>query len=199
MVLASFIATVAFVLVNVVDPYAGATAAPSFNPELGLSGADGQHFVVAGVVDPAPTAQEGFTVRRQIVEAAAVTSPSSSTAAPATAGDAGSSSAPATGTPTPGSAQAYAKQLLQSEGMGEGQYACLVALWNRESHWNTYAYNSSSGAYGIPQALPGNKMASAGPDWQSNFKTQVTWGLQYISRYGSPCGAWRHSEATGWY
>jgi hypothetical protein len=83
--------------------------------------------------------------------------------------------------------------------MGSDQFNCLVSLWNRESHWNVTATNPN-GAYGIPQALPGNKMASAGPDWQTNATTQITWGLGYITgRYGTPCGAWAHSQATGWY
>jgi hypothetical protein len=62
------------------------------------------------------------------------------------------------------------------------------------------AYNAGSGAFGIPQALPGSRMASARPDWQTNAATQITWGLDYIKgTYGSPCGAWSHEEATGWY
>ncbi len=85
-------------------------------------------------------------------------------------------------------------------GMGNDQYSCLVALWARESGWNVYAYNASSGAYGIPQSLPGDKMASAGADWATNPATQISWGLSYItSRYGTPCGAWAHSENNGWY
>jgi hypothetical protein len=63
-----------------------------------------------------------------------------------------------------------------------------------------YAYNASSGAYGIPQALPGSKMATAGADWETNAATQINWGLGYVNgRYGSPCGAWAHSESAGWY
>ena len=90
--------------------------------------------------------------------------------------------------------------MLQSMGLGDDEYSCLVALWDRESHWNVYAYNASSGAYGIPQALPGEKMASAGADWATNPATQVSWGLSYISgRYSTPCGAWETSEAQGWY
>lgn len=110
------------------------------------------------------------------------------------------SSAPAAGVPDPGTAQAIAYGILQSMGWGDDQYNCLVALWNRESHWNIYAYNASSGAYGIPQALPGDKMASAGADWATNPATQIIWGLGYIQgRYGTPCGAWEHSETSGWY
>ena len=75
-----------------------------------------------------------------------------------------------------------------------------MRLWNRESGWRADAYNASSGAYGIPQSLPGSKMAAAGADWRTNAATQVDWGLSYISaRYGSPCGAWAHSEAYNWY
>jgi Transglycosylase SLT domain len=78
--------------------------------------------------------------------------------------------------------------------------ASLPPLWVRESGWNPYAQNSSSGAYGIPQALPGSKMASAGSDWATNPETQIRWGLSYIrASYGSPCGAWSHSESYGWY
>lgn len=108
--------------------------------------------------------------------------------------------APAIGVPDPGSAQAIAYDMLLARGWDNSEYECLVALWNRESHWNVYAHNTSSGAYGIPQALPGDKMASAGADWQTNPVTQITWGLGYIEgRYGSPCGAWEHSERKGWY
>ncbi len=108
--------------------------------------------------------------------------------------------APAAGVPDPGTAQAIALTMLTSMGWGGDQYNCLVALWNRESGWNVYAHNASSGAYGIPQALPGEKMASAGADWATNPATQIAWGLSYISgRYATPCGAWEHSETVGWY
>ena len=97
-------------------------------------------------------------------------------------------------------AQAAARDMLASRGWGDDQMSCLVSLWNKESGWNYKAYNSGSGAYGIPQALPGSKMSSAGADWQTNAATQVSWGLGYISgRYGTPCGAWGHSQSTGWY
>lgn len=103
-------------------------------------------------------------------------------------------------TPDPGSAQEYAQQQLAAMGMNDGEFACLVALWNRESGWRVNANNASSGAYGIPQALPGSKMASAGADWETNANTQIDWGLGYImGRYGSPCAAWAHSEAENWY
>jgi hypothetical protein len=95
--------------------------------------------------------------------------------------------------------QAAARALLEARGWG-GQYSCLNSLWQRESGWNYRAMNPSSGAYGIPQALPGSKMASAGADWRTNPLTQMRWGLDYIAgTYGTPCGAWAHSQATGWY
>jgi hypothetical protein len=80
------------------------------------------------------------------------------------------------------------------------QWPCLNSLWQRESGWRWNARNASSGAYGIPQALPGSKMSSDGSDWRTNPTTQIRWGLSYIkSRYGSPCGAWGHSQKVGWY
>ncbi len=103
-------------------------------------------------------------------------------------------------TPDPGTAQAIAYQMVLARGWGDDQFACLVALWNKESGWRVNAYNASSGAYGIPQSLPGSKMATAGADWETNPATQITWGLGYIGgRYGSPCGAWDHSTRVGWY
>lgn len=96
--------------------------------------------------------------------------------------------------------QALARIMVADHGWSSGQFSCLKALWTRESGWNYRATNPSSGAYGIVQALPARKMASAGSDWRTNPVTQMKWGLDYIAdRYGSPCGAWAHSESTGWY
>ncbi|MDR7280787.1 lytic transglycosylase domain-containing protein [Catenuloplanes atrovinosus] len=90
--------------------------------------------------------------------------------------------------------------IMLDQGFGIDQFPCLDKLWTRESGWNHTATNPSSGAYGIPQALPGPKMASAGGDWESNPATQISWGLGYIKgRYGTPCEAWAHSESVGWY
>jgi len=106
---------------------------------------------------------------------------------------------PAASAPS-GSPQQIAEQMLSQFGWSSSQFSCLQPLWAQESGWNVYASNPSSGAYGIPQALPGSKMASAGPDWQSDAATQIRWGLTYIQgNYGSPCGAWSHEEADGWY
>ncbi len=99
-----------------------------------------------------------------------------------------------------GDPKAIARAMLGRFGFGSDQFSCLESLWEKESGWNPHASNPSSGAYGIPQSLPGSKMASAGADWQTNPATQIEWGLGYIrATYGSPCSAWGHSEASGWY
>ncbi|MFJ4792722.1 aggregation-promoting factor C-terminal-like domain-containing protein [Kitasatospora purpeofusca] len=81
-----------------------------------------------------------------------------------------------------------------------GQLQCFNNIVSRESSWNVTATNASSGAYGLVQALPGSKMASAGSDWRTNPATQIKWGLDYMnSRYGSPCGAWSFWQSHHWY
>ncbi len=106
------------------------------------------------------------------------------------------SSAPAAS----GSARSIAKRVLASFGWSTSQFSCLEPLWAGESGWNVTASNPSTGAYGIPQALPASKMASTGPDWRTSAVTQIRWGLTYIKgTYGSPCAAWSHAQADGWY
>lgn len=102
---------------------------------------------------------------------------------------------------TPDGARATARAMAAERyGWGDDQFSCLNSLWQKESSWNFQAENSSSGAYGIPQSLPGSKMATVGADWQTVAATQIAWGLDYISRaYGSPCSAWSHSQSTNWY
>jgi hypothetical protein len=166
------VTTLAFVLVTAIPPTSSAEA------EVTAPGTtdSGQTLVVAGE-------REGTAGRGDY----SVTDPPKA-------------SAPASGVPDPGTAQAIAYELVLAHGWDTNEYDCLVALWNRESHWNVYAQNPTSGAYGIPQALPGDKMATAGADWATNPKTQIIWGLGYIAgRYGTPCGAWEHSESVGWY
>jgi hypothetical protein len=98
-----------------------------------------------------------------------------------------------------GNPRSIALAMLAQRGWS-GQWTCLNLLWQRESSWDFRARNPSSGAYGIPQALPAGKMAGTGADWATNPATQIRWGLDYIaSTYGTPCGAWAHSQATGWY
>ncbi len=92
------------------------------------------------------------------------------------------------------------QQLAAARGWTGEQWTCLEKLWTKESNWTTTADNPTSSAYGIPQALPGSKMASAGADWATNPATQIAWGLNYIAgSYGTPCGAWSHSQSVNWY
>ena len=114
-------------------------------------------------------------------------------------GSPGGSSGGSSGDSVPsGSPKSIAKKLLADRGWSS-QFGCLDKLWEKESGWSVTAANPS-GAYGIPQALPGSKMASAGPDWQHSAATQIKWGLGYIAdRYGGPCSAWNHSQANNWY
>ena len=136
--------------------------------------------------------------------AAATATATQNTAQPTATASASAQPAPsATASAAPvasGSPQQIAQAMLASFGWSSSQFSCLDPLWAHESGWSVTAYNAGSGAYGIPQALPGSRMASAGPDWQNNAATQIRWGLEYIKgTYGSPCAAWDHEQATGWY
>lgn len=162
---------------TIADAQALASAA---GPELSL-GREGMVYTVYVTPKPTPT-------------------PTPTAAQTGGAASSGGSWSPPFVSPDPGSAQAIAYSMVQANGWGDDEFACLVALWNKESGWRVNAYNKGSGAYGIPQSLPGSKMASAGADWETNPATQIAWGLGYIGgRYGSPCGAWGHSQAKGWY
>jgi len=112
----------------------------------------------------------------------------------------GTRPAPAFVTSVPaGSNQRIAAGMVAARGWDGNEFQCLVSLWTKESGWQTSASNPS-GAYGIPQSLPGDKMASVGSDWQTSATTQITWGVNYIAGvYGTPCAAWGHSQATNWY
>jgi hypothetical protein len=187
-----FTAACAFVLVTVVDPYSGATASPYFQIAGGTTDqGPAQAVLVAGSYTNTIT-RDGYEVteKPEPVPVAVVVAVETTQRF----------TAPAAAVPDPGSAQAYAYGAVAARGWGEEQYSCLVSLWQKESGWRVNAQNSSSGAYGIPQSLPGSKMATAGADWATNAGTQIEWGLGYISgRYGTPCGAWAKSQASGWY
>ena len=99
-----------------------------------------------------------------------------------------------------GEYQKYALSLLPEFGWDSSELEPLIYLWNRESGWNPNSHNKKSGAHGIPQALPGSKMASEGSDYYTNAEPQIRWGLKYIAgRYGSPSAAWAHWQSRGWY
>jgi hypothetical protein len=132
------------------------------------------------------------------VELDALTTAAAPAAPAASAAAASAAAAPAA---QPATARRIARAMLTHfRWSAARQFPYLDQLWNRESGWRVRARNPASGATGIPQALPGSKMASAGPDWKSSARTQIRWGLRYIqSRYGSPHRAWRHERRVGWY
>lgn len=184
------VASFAFVAVILAPPATSSASAATYGSVVAAA--------AARIAEPQSVTASSATAALHSRDAFSITDPV--IVVPVVVEVAASSGAPAAGAPDPGSAQAIAQSILSSMGMGADQYSCLVALWSRESGWNVYAYNESSGAYGIPQSLPGDKMASAGADWATNPATQISWGLSYImGRYSTPCGAWDHSENNGWY
>lgn len=153
---------------------------------------------------PAPAAEE-IAVAPQAAEPApapaAEPAPAPAPAPePAPAPAAAPEPAPVVAVNDPAGAQAYAAGQLASYGWAPDQMQCLVTLWDKESDWTTTATNASSGAYGIVQSLPAEKMASAGADYLTNYRTQINWGLNYIQeRYQSPCGALNFHLSNNWY
>lgn len=146
-------------------------------------------------------AQKAEQQRKREAAAAAAAAAATHTTTPATSVG---PSYPSTGgvVVDPSGAQAYARSAIGAYGWGSDQFSCLVSLWTQESGWRANALNTSSGAYGIPQSLPAEKMAVAGADWRTNAATQINWGLAYIhDAYGSPCGAWNHEMSVDphWY
>jgi hypothetical protein len=186
----AFSAAMCFVLVSITDPTASFAITEESNAdEITLSpvkDVDTQTVIVAdGAASPLIREQFSATAPPPPPPVAIAKEPSAAKSA---------------GVPDPGSAKAIAYDMVIARGWGQGEYDCLVSLWNKESGWNVNAHNKSSGAHGIPQALPGSKMASAGADWETNPATQITWGLGYITgRYSTPCGAWGKSQSSGWY
>ncbi|GAA2465588.1 hypothetical protein GCM10009857_34320 [Agromyces soli] len=156
---------------------------------------------VANDVKGKVTEFDRVAAEKAAAEAAAKAAAEAAAAEEAASADSGSSESSRPSAPSnPSEAQAIARDIMASEhGWGADQFGCLVELWNHESGWRTDAANPS-GAYGIPQALPGSKMSAFGDDWETNPATQIRWGLSYISgRYGTPCGAWDSFNAQGWY
>ncbi|MGK2349130.1 G5 domain-containing protein [Actinomyces sp. W5033] len=163
--------------------------------EVATAGVDGLARVTYEVVS-----KGGVEVSREAVSTAVVTAPVEEVVLVGTGTPEQAAIAVAGDGTTPASAQAVAQAMMSSHGWDSTQFQCLVSLWQRESSWSYRAQNTSSGAYGIPQALPGSKMGSVAADWATNPVTQIAWGLQYIEgRYGTPCNAWAHSNSVGWY
>ncbi|MGV8969677.1 MAG: lytic transglycosylase domain-containing protein [Microbacteriaceae bacterium] len=173
----AFVTSCAFVLASVIDPTA-AHAMRAEDPETVVAPIGVPQSITVAEGESQVVSRDAFGVSKIITYG----------------------KAPTAGTPDPGSAQAIAYGIVQERGWGDDEYSCLVSLWSKESGWNVYAHNKRSGAYGIPQALPGAKMASAGADWETSAYTQIIWGLGYIEgRYERPCGAWASSQQRGWY
>ena len=192
------VACMGIALVTVCDPYAGAKASPYYKTPVMVPAGKVQRFDIEGGYVLAAAKRDRFKV---------VAAPVAPKPVPQVAGgsggaggdDSGGGYVPTSYTTPSGTAQAYAAELVSQRGWSPGEFTCLVSLWNRESGWNTHAANPS-GAYGIPQALPGSKMSAFGADWQNDYRVQIQWGLSYITgRYGSPCGAWGHSQNFNWY
>ncbi|MCX6499180.1 MAG: hypothetical protein NTU93_10310 [Arthrobacter sp.] len=152
---------------------------------------------------PAPASIEAKPAESKPAEAPAPAAPAAAPA-PAAPPAPAPAAAPAPVQPVavddPAGAQAYAAAQLPVHGWAASEMQCLQKLWTRESDWKTTATNASSGAYGVVQSLPAEKMASAGADYLTNYRTQINWGLQYVQqRYGSPCGALNFHYANNWY
>jgi len=197
---------------------AGTAAAPASTADAYLAVASGhqgaaraaQADTISGAQLVIDTERVRFGLQRSEDVAAAQATAAQAAAKAAAAGAAAAKAAAAKhpkrtvvtrqATEPSGSPRQIAEQTLRQFGWSSSQFSCLEPLWERESGWDVTAENPSSGAYGIPQALSGSLMASAGPDWQTDAATQIRWGYTYIQgRYGSPCGAWAHEEADGWY
>ncbi|NJP32695.1 lytic transglycosylase domain-containing protein [Micromonospora thermarum] len=154
----------------------------------------------------AAAAAEAAAERKRRAEAAAASRKKAREAAAKAAAETKAAESKPYDGPIPSSCEEYSGNrkigcaLMIDAGFGIDQFPCLDKLWTKESGWNHKARNPSSGAYGIPQALPGSKMGSVADDWETNPATQIKWGLGYIKgRYGTPCGAWAHSQDVGWY
>jgi hypothetical protein len=190
----------------------GGAGAATYLARANAAGADPAGLVVAGIPGSRSIAlleqdrqhmilMDAATKTLNLVGAPKLaTRPSAAATPDPTATSPGTPVTPAAPPPSPGTAKSVAYSMLSSFGWNPSTYfSCLDNIWSRESGWSVTAENAS-GAYGIPQALPGSKMATAGPNWQTNATTQIKWGLGYIQgRYGDPCGAWSFWEAHGWY
>jgi hypothetical protein len=164
----------------------------TMSPPQALAGFDRVRFSLGGIQNQDDVAA---------AKAAAVKAAAAAAAKAAAAKAAAKAPNQQTAVRTPaGSPIQIAQQMLGQFGWSPSQFSCLYPLWEHESGWNPSAENAGSGAYGIPQSLPGSQMASAGANWQTDAATQIRWGLTYIQgRYGSPCGAWAHEQASNWY
>jgi hypothetical protein len=182
------------------DSEASAAAPHAFVDELAVDLVDVDGAATARTTQLAAQADQIAKAAADL-EAAKQAAAAAKTAAAAKAAAAKTVATSAPVVVDPGSARDIARQMMLSMyGWGDDQFTCFDKIITQESGWNVSATNKSSGAYGIPQALPGSKMATAGADWQTNPATQIKWALGYVQgRYSTPCGAWSFKSAHGWY
>lgn len=181
-------------------------AARAFQRQTEANAAEKAAAAAKAAAGKAHAAERKVIAEKKAAAEAAAKKKAEEEAAAAKESDSGSGSTPEFDGDIPASCDEYSGNratgcaLMLEAGFKISQFSCLEKLWKKESGWNHKATNKSSGAYGIPQALPGKKMASAGSDWKTNPATQIEWGLGYIEgRYNTPCGAWAHSQDVGWY
>ena len=212
---AAVVATACAVLIGVgaagqaSEPTGPATSATGAESAATTAGTESklafEKVLVSAMPSPASVSVSAQAAEKQAAEEEpAQKAAEAPVAAPAPAPAAAPEPAPAPAPPVavddPAAAQAYAASQLGNYGWAADQMQCLTTLWTKESDWKTTATNASSGAYGIVQSLPAEKMASAGGDYLTNFRTQINWGLNYVKeRYGSPCGALNFHYANNWY
>jgi hypothetical protein len=205
---AAVVATVCAVLIGVgVAGQASEPAAPDFkavSDTTAVSTADieaklaFEKVLVSAMPAPASVSVTAQSSAKQAAEKAPEAPAPAAEPAPAPAP--APEPAPPVAVDDPAAAQAYASAQLGTYGWAPDQMQCLMKLWTKESEWKTTATNASSGAYGIVQSLPAEKMASAGGDYLTNYRTQINWGLNYVKeRYGSPCDALNFHYANNWY
>lgn len=186
---------------------ATATPTPSLTPMHGAGTVELTPDTLAARKQAAEAADAARVAKARAAAAAAAQAKARAAAATAAAqakaraDDAARAGRSAGRAPLPtGSPKAIARAMLANYGWGDDQFSCLVTMWNHESGWNPHAENPGSGAYGIPQALPGAKMGTSGSDWRNNPATQISWGLNYIkTRYNTPCGAWSFWQRGSWH
>ncbi len=207
---AAVVATACAVLIGVgaagqaSEPVSSVTAASSAGSTAATSDVESklafEKVLVSAMPAPASVTVAPQSADKPAAEKAHEAPAPAAAPAPAPAAEPAPAPAPPVAVDDPAAAQAYAASQLGGYGWAADQMQCLNALWTKESDWKTTATNASSGAYGIVQSLPAEKMASAGGDYLTNFRTQINWGLNYVKeRYGSPCGALDFHLANNWY
>ncbi|MDQ4489880.1 hypothetical protein RBS60_06675 [Sinomonas sp. ASV486] len=186
---------------NATDLARTSTTTPTASASATAEGPSEQSVLAQAAAEARTAAEDKAAADKAAADqAAGAKAAADKAAADKAAADAAAQAAPPQAVTDPAGAQAYAASRLAAYGWGQDQMSALITLWNKESGWSTTATNASSGAYGIVQSLPGSKMASAGADWQTNYKTQIEWGLNYIKeRYGSPANALGWHLAHNWY